>query len=322
MNSKIIQFCWLRFLILGTDDTVAFLRLCGVWMADGTFKTSPELFEQIYTVHGSHEGFTIPCLYGLLPNKTKAMYRKFWRAVYDLTGQSPETVLLTDFEQASYLAAIIEAGGDEFFEHGGCFFLFRQAVHKALQGFGLQNKYINDASFRDRVARLAALSFLPPMDVPGAFDKLAEMFTDDEQPLTKYFSNTWVGAKHKKGSGRKTPVFSPNVWSCHDRVLRGNMLTTNSAELFHKNHKAAFPAGCHPSMPTFIKNLHCQQLLSMNDIAKVAMGDKKKDKPAMILRTQRVQTKLDEYQERKNSGNLTTDLFLKDVALILQACVY
>ena len=41
------------------------------WYTDGTFKVSPELFFQLYTIHGQQRGSIFPCVFGLLPNKTR-----------------------------------------------------------------------------------------------------------------------------------------------------------------------------------------------------------------------------------------------------------
>ena len=52
------------------------------WYADGTFKVSPELFFQLYTIHGEQQGSIFPCAFGLLANKTEATYTRFFREVF------------------------------------------------------------------------------------------------------------------------------------------------------------------------------------------------------------------------------------------------
>lgn len=41
-----------RTIVFGTTDNVQFLAQCTHWMMDGTFKSSPHLFKQLYTIHG------------------------------------------------------------------------------------------------------------------------------------------------------------------------------------------------------------------------------------------------------------------------------
>ena len=72
-----------RILIFGTQRNLEMLRLSEYWLADGTFKTAPSLFTQVYAVHalrgGPHpmrDGHLLPSLFVLLPNKTEATYRR------------------------------------------------------------------------------------------------------------------------------------------------------------------------------------------------------------------------------------------------------
>ncbi|KAI6649974.1 hypothetical protein LOD99_6338 [Oopsacas minuta] len=45
-----------RFLIFGTQHNLGMLRRSKIWLADGTFKTAPPLFVQVYVVHGLRGG--------------------------------------------------------------------------------------------------------------------------------------------------------------------------------------------------------------------------------------------------------------------------
>ena len=64
------------------------------------------------------------------------MYVKFWRKVFELCGDDPLVeILLHDFEKAAYQAAV--QTHPAFLEVGGCFFHFRQAVHKHVQEYGV-----------------------------------------------------------------------------------------------------------------------------------------------------------------------------------------
>ena len=61
-----------------------FLAESGHWYADGTFKVCPELFFQLYIVHGQRGGRISPCVFALLPNKTKATYIRFFRELFNI----------------------------------------------------------------------------------------------------------------------------------------------------------------------------------------------------------------------------------------------
>ena len=110
-----------RIVLFGTQKTLHMLARSDVWLADGTFKSAPALFAQLYTVHGSLQGFILPGIYALLPNKSKKTYKQLWTIIKTLIGADDTweaPTLLVDFEKAAYDAAL-EVFGD--MELGGCF---------------------------------------------------------------------------------------------------------------------------------------------------------------------------------------------------------
>ena len=68
-----------RIFIFASDLGLQFLYECDHWCADDTFKVCPEVFYQVYTVHGQQRRRNFPCVLGLLPNKTEATYTRFFR---------------------------------------------------------------------------------------------------------------------------------------------------------------------------------------------------------------------------------------------------
>ena len=65
-----------RILIVGDATMKNLLNLSNTWLVDGTFILSPEIFYQNYTIHEDLHGFTPPCVYVMLPNKTEETYRR------------------------------------------------------------------------------------------------------------------------------------------------------------------------------------------------------------------------------------------------------
>ena len=65
-----------RIFIFTSDLGLQFLYECDQWYADVTFKVCPEVFYQVYTVHGQQRGRICPRVFGLLPNKTEATYTR------------------------------------------------------------------------------------------------------------------------------------------------------------------------------------------------------------------------------------------------------
>lgn len=68
-----------RHLVFGTLKSFERLSTTSTWFMDGTFKVTPSLFYQVYTVvytvHGLHHGAVTPFLYALLLNKEET-YRR------------------------------------------------------------------------------------------------------------------------------------------------------------------------------------------------------------------------------------------------------
>ena len=58
-----------RILVFATIENIQLLAESQWWFMDGTFKTSPELFFQVYTIHNCTANRVLPCVYALLPNK-------------------------------------------------------------------------------------------------------------------------------------------------------------------------------------------------------------------------------------------------------------
>lgn len=89
-----------RMVILGTLTNLSILKRCKLWMVDGTFKSTPVLFYQLYTIHGLLDSATFPLIYALLPNKTYATYKKMLTEIKTLRSELAPATVLMDFEQA------------------------------------------------------------------------------------------------------------------------------------------------------------------------------------------------------------------------------
>ncbi|KAK9731441.1 hypothetical protein QE152_g13671 [Popillia japonica] len=95
-----------RILLFSTQRNLSFMEQCGHWFADGTFKSAPPLFSQIYTIHGVRYSNVIPTVFALLPNKTQETYTRvfvFQQLKVLNPGLRPLTIM--DFERAAMNAA-------------------------------------------------------------------------------------------------------------------------------------------------------------------------------------------------------------------------
>lgn len=93
-----------RMIVFGTQENLARLKSCKRWFADGTFKTVPKLFYQLYTVHGCRKDKTYPLIYALLPNKQRKTYLKLLRELKRLRPDLNPCSISSDFETAAIKA--------------------------------------------------------------------------------------------------------------------------------------------------------------------------------------------------------------------------
>ena len=100
------------------------MRQSDRWCGDWTFKAAPKLWTQLYTIHRLKNGYTVPCVFALLPKKRKESYTRLFRQIkswLDFAGQQWNfESFLSDYEQGAYLAmtdVFPGVGNDGFFFH-------------------------------------------------------------------------------------------------------------------------------------------------------------------------------------------------------------
>ena len=135
-----------RIVMFATRENLDFLAMSSIWLADGTFKTVPTLFTQLYTIHclagGPNpfaNGHLLPCIYALLPNKKATTYTKMWKVINEACPNSQPNFLFVDFEQA-----VINSFKSiwPLTQVKACFFHLSQAVFRKIQSLGLQQSGI------------------------------------------------------------------------------------------------------------------------------------------------------------------------------------
>ena len=198
-----------RILIFSTQKNLQLLQKCEHWFADGTFSTSPNLFYQIYTVHGIQFNNVFPSIFALLPNKTETTYVNFYNALKTLNESLNPNSIMVDFEKAA-----INAIQSVFTNTSvrGCFFHLSQSIWRRLQNVGFQKRYMEDSEFALQIRMMAALSFVPEEDVENAWNELldSEFYSLNKEiltPLTNYFEDTWIERLDRRN--RRKPALFP-----------------------------------------------------------------------------------------------------------------
>ncbi|XP_071577721.1 uncharacterized protein [Temnothorax nylanderi] len=257
-----------RLLIFATEDNLQVLRGCDTWYCDGTFKVVPEIFDQLYTVHGEVNGKVVPLVYALCPNRRKRTYQTLLRVLKDaIPGVAPKNVM-SDFEMAFLKAVTLEFPECEL---KGCLFHFGQALWRSIQDHDLAPLYRESSRVARNLRMLFALAFVPFCDVHYAYDALlqSKFFTDNEKDLRgflDYFEHTWVGVLGRR-KVRRGAMFDVSLWNHYSSVMVAVARTNNAVEGWHHalNRRAN---GSHLVLWKMIELLQAEQGLVEAHIAR------------------------------------------------------
>ena len=259
-----------RILFFGSPDAVSLLEQSADWFGDGTFKTVPEIFYQLYTIHALVANNVFPCIYALLPNKTQATYDRLFREISNITnGTSPSSILM-DFEKGALNAfEAIHPNTDAT----GCFFHLCKNIWRRVQGAGLQQRYQDDDEFSLFVRMIMALAFVPVVDLETAFDDLfieiRNNFNNDMDDVLNYFEDTYIGRQRR--NGRDNPMFAQELWNMYNRTRYHLPRTNNNVEGWHRGLQFHINA-CHPNIWKFLNVLKKEENLTRVKVAQCLGG--------------------------------------------------
>jgi len=124
-----------RIVIFSTSRNLQSLQFSEHWFMDGTFKCQPIYFDQLFVISAQRgEGVTSSCfpvVFCLTPNRTTATYERIFKKLLELQPGLTPKYIMSDFEQAMRKAASLVFPNSEM---KGCFFHFRQANQRYIQG--------------------------------------------------------------------------------------------------------------------------------------------------------------------------------------------
>ena len=199
-----------RILLFATQANIQRLSQASFWLMDGTFKTVPTVFRQLYTIHapvGGENSRILPLVYSLITSKSEEIYRSLFEELVDFAAENDLTlqpsIILTDFELAS-----INASNYIFpnVKNKGCFFHLGQSGWRKIQSCGLATRYGTDEQFSLMLQHLFALAFLPPQEIPEAFDILKLEMPSEANEVVQWFEDNYVHGKIRRHLRNKTVI--------------------------------------------------------------------------------------------------------------------
>ena len=219
-----------RYLLFTIEKNLDVLERSEVWHADGTFKCSPALFYQLYSIHAVFKEHTLPLVFILLQNKTQEQYIPVLNQLRNLNALLTPREVIVDFEKASINAfkAVFPSVSVK-----GCFFHFAQANWRKNSGSGPEFNLPRGGNCTDdnKIIRFACSH--PMMDINIGFEKLLENLDERLEPFVHYFEDTWMGRVGRLGKKSK-PLFEPALWNQFENARDGKQKTNNSVEGWHR----------------------------------------------------------------------------------------
>ena len=216
-----------RHLVFATDDQLKWLSRAEHWYIDGTFKVMREPFVQLFSLHAFVRRDAcekqVPLAFIVMSRRTAPDYTAALQAVIDALPSPPSVkTITTDFEKG------IWRGCREVLPEvkmRGCGFHWAQAVERYFGEVGLLTFYKDKAGpLRDLLRKLLALPYLPPSEIPAAFNRLEDVALDHGDArlvdLFEYVRTTWL----------ESSVWSVEDWSVYNRRVR----TNNDTEGWHR----------------------------------------------------------------------------------------
>ncbi|KAF0749458.1 MULE domain-containing protein [Aphis craccivora] len=151
-----------------------------MWFADGTFKSVPNIFTQLYTIHGNISSTVYPLICILICKKNENSYSEVLNQINILKPNLQPKSIVMDFEQA-FIKSFKELNSDV-----------------TIYGYVI---------FAHEIKKLSALAFVPVDNVISAFEELinSDYYVENEenlQTVVDYFEDTWIGRLTRGGSPR------------------------------------------------------------------------------------------------------------------------
>jgi hypothetical protein len=296
-----------RILLFATQANIQRLSRASFWLMDGTFKTVPTVFRQLYSIHapvGGENSRILPLVYSLVTSKSEEIYKSLFEELVDFAAENDLTlqpsIILTDFELAS-----INASHHVFpnVENKGCFFHLGQSGWRKIQSCGLATRYGNDEQFSLMLRHLFALAFLPPQEIPEAFDTLKLEMPPEADEVVQWFEDNYVHGRirrHLRGTTviRSAPLFPPQLWSVYNLNEMGIPRTQNNVEAWHRRWEILVGQS-HVGVYRMIEELQKEQQSVDLQVESIIRGERRPAKKRYLIeRETRIMTIVDDRENR------------------------
>ncbi|CAF4471508.1 unnamed protein product, partial [Rotaria sp. Silwood2] len=247
-----------RLLIFSTPKLLSALFDSDIILCDGTFKTRPLLFQQVYVLMGRYHDETIPLVWCLTSSKTQSVYHTIWKKLQKVAKHMQMewkmAECLMDFERAM-INSCLEAFPNVHVKC--CWYHFVQALWRKIQKLGLTTSYETDPLVNTWFKQYMALPLILRRLIDDGLQLLKDTIPSNDykyRKFLKYFEKEYI----------KRP--SIDLWH------HGNndMKTNNSLEGY--NFRLLMRFGLHPSIWEFLHFLKDEEALVSHLITHLVGG--------------------------------------------------
>lgn len=185
---------------------------------DGTFKSAPKPFLQVYSIHGDIDGIVKPLAYAMLLNKEQSTYTILFNLLKSaIPGGMFLDYFSSDFEEAAVRAVLSVFPKITII---GCYFHYKKALKKRGKELGLESSIQ-----RKHVALCTVLPYLPPEHLVEAWLYIMSDSPSAEN-VTKfndYMITQWIDHK-----------FWRDKWSCYGQAHKTNNFCESHFSVINK----------------------------------------------------------------------------------------
>lgn len=277
---------------------------------DGTFKSSPSNFYQLYIIYGELYGQSFPLFYSFLENKTTEIYIRLLNHCKDLIHSAgfqlnPLSIVI-DYEYGMYNAITLVFPNTII---RGCYFHFGQAIWRKMCFFGLKRLYNSDVNFLKVVELISAIPLIPIEEINTAWVYIKTLYPSRETDVLaffEYFESTWLENNQS--------MFNRKIWSHFNNY---EARTNNAAEGFNSRLSRRLNK-THPSIYEVLNILKQIQVVNELEVNCLILGNSpRRQKKIYRIAHQHILNS----RERYLSGSLSLISLLKAMRKAIKLCL-
>ena len=224
---------------------------------DGTFKTVPVQFYQLWTIFIAVDGHTLPAIHFLLSAKTQELYKAILENIFIHIPQLKPVASMSDWESAPRNAIREVFPGINVY---GCWFHYTQRIWAKTPKLGLSHGLKNNPEITRFIRQLMAIPFLPAPLIYPTYTMISTPTLENEETekLTKlknYVRKHWLVKK----TSEQLSVYNLNI------------ATNNGAKSYHSKLKARIKTR-HPRIWTLMSYINEIIIDVDNDIGRIRIG--------------------------------------------------